>query len=306
MLAAARHTVALRITEKTRKNYVGKMRRVALFMVSKPALHPHLSQNNEIIVPIPLNVVQVIFGWLGTDDNLAKKRKSSPAAASSQSSAMLPSPAEGDESDDDDEEDTDVHLVDGTSSSLRTVFDSSAHMGAIGLPDGGPQSASSATGNNAATGDNTVSISHSCMQGYKSALVWYCMEHGHKLDGEVNSWLDSFVHGYKKQVADKKARGVMCISEGKSALSFTGHVTLSTIFLTMKPVGKKSGYQEGVFGWVYQTLSWNMMARSNSVGSLTYHHIDWRNDCMLVTLAKHKGELSRCRCTLLLSSHSIH
>ena len=38
---------------------------------------------------------------------------------------------------------------------------------------------------------NRATISHSCMQGYKSAIVWYYAEKGQTLDPLLNSWCES-------------------------------------------------------------------------------------------------------------------
>ena len=72
--------------------------------------------------------------------------------------------------------------------------------------------------------ENEVTISHSCMAGYKSALVWLYSEKRLKLGAELNSYIDDFIKGYKKQVAEKKHRGVMKINEGKSILPFEGEI----------------------------------------------------------------------------------
>lgn len=36
------------------------------------------------------------------------------------------------------------------------------------------------------------------------------------MDVEVDTWLNKFISGYKKIIADKKQRGVMAVKEGKS------------------------------------------------------------------------------------------
>ena len=43
---------------------------------------------------------------------------------------------------------------------------------------------------------NQVSISHSTIQGYKSAIVWLYKEHKISLSDECNSWSDDFIKGY--------------------------------------------------------------------------------------------------------------
>jgi hypothetical protein len=60
-------------------------------------------------------------------------------------------------------------------------------------------------------------------------------------------------------------------------------------------LGNSDGQQDGavaesVFGWTYKLLDWNLFARSNSVSSIMLSHISWRNDSLIVTFAKHKGD----------------
>lgn len=62
--------------------------------------------------------------------------------------------------------------------------------------------------------DNQQTISASCMQGYKSALLWWYAEQGESLNADDSQWIQDFVQGYVKIVADKKQRGVMKIQEG--------------------------------------------------------------------------------------------
>ncbi len=62
--------------------------------------------------------------------------------------------------------------------------------------------------------DNRQTISSSCMQGYKSALLWWYAEKGQSLRVDESQWIQDFVQGYAKVVADKKQRGVMRIQEG--------------------------------------------------------------------------------------------
>ena len=45
-----------------------------------------------------------------------------------------------------------------------------------------------------------------------------------------------------------------------------------------------------VFAHTFLILAWNLMARSNSVGSLMYQHVSWENDSMVIRLPKHKGD----------------
>ena len=62
------------------------------------------------------------------------------------------------------------------------------------------------------------------MAGYKAALVWSYGEKRLKLGAELKSYIDDFVKGYKKQIAEKKDRVVMKLNEAKSILLFEGEI----------------------------------------------------------------------------------
>jgi hypothetical protein len=86
--------------------------------------------------------------------------------------------------------------------------------------------------------EKKVTISHACMQGYKSALVWCYGESGIRMENNLNNWLDEFVKGYKKTIADKKEKGVMRMTEGKAPLSFQGYHTIADSFMKLEPEKK--------------------------------------------------------------------
>ena len=137
---------------------------------------------------------------------------------------------------------------------------------------------------------NKVTMSHACMQGYKSALGWYYAEHGCRLDSLLDDWLDNFIKGYKKTVAEKKEKGIMKISEGKSSLSFGGYKHICDFMLSMKPIHRAFSWQEGLFSWLYMTLTWNLMCRSYNSAHLMLQHLDWKDDCMTIKFAKTKND----------------
>ncbi len=114
------------------------------------------------------------------------------------------------------------------------------------------------------------------MQGYKSALVCYYSEHHLSLDPDMNAYIDEFMHGYKKTIADKKSRGVMSLKEGKSPISFSGYVEICKTLCQIHPIGKQHTWLEGVFGWTFMIFCWNLMGRSHSIGKIMLQHIDWR------------------------------
>ena len=136
--------------------------------------------------------------------------------------------------------------------------------------------------------ENSITVSVSCMQGYQSALKWYYEERRLSFDLEQQNTLKKLMQGYKKKVADKKERGVMDTKEGRSGLTFYGYKSIATRFLTTKHIGNQHSPTEGIFGWAFLVLSWNLMCRSISCGSIMLQHLDWFNDHMNITFAKTK------------------
>jgi hypothetical protein len=236
-VAAAEHAIGKRVVPKTVKNYIGKLNVLKVYLATKNDSALFDSDSN-ISLPLSTLLIQDIFGWLSTNTNLPKRnRRSNRMIQPNQ-----PQPA----------------------TQINEHSDS----------DGEPESIANdnVNTNNAVAIDifasGEVTVSASCMQGYKSALIWWYAEKKLKLDQAQNDWIDNFIKGYKKIVADKKARGVMSISEGKSALSFGGYLYISKTMMTLKPVHRKYTWMEGIFAWSFMTLSWNLIARANSVGNI--------------------------------------
>lgn len=46
---------------------------------------------------------------------------------------------------------------------------------------------------------------------------------------------------------------------------------------------------------LFTTLSWNLFARSHSVASLMFVHFDWQDDCLVITVPRHKGDQEGAR-----------
>jgi hypothetical protein len=138
--------------------------------------------------------------------------------------------------------------------------------------------------------ERSVTIASNTMQGYKSALIWYYKEKKVDFPTSISQSVETFITGYKKQIADKKLQGVMKTSEGKLPLSFKIYSDICFHLATLKPSGKRSPFNEGIFGWTFMILCWNMIARSISVSALMLEHFGWIDDSMTIIVAKHKGD----------------
>ena len=254
-VAAAEHAIGKRVVPKTVKNYIGKLNVLKIYLASKSD-NQLFDGDGNISLPLSTLMIQDIFGWLSTNTDLPKRNRR-------------------------------MNNRLGQQRREQTTNENNEHSDSDAEPE-------STTTNTAVANDlfasAEVTVSASCMQGYKSALIWWYAEKKLKLEDPQNDWIDNFIKGYKKIVADKKARGIMSISEGKSALSFGGYLHISKTMMTLRPVHRKYTWMEGIFAWSFMTLSWTLIARANSVGNIMLQHMDWREDALIVTFPKHKGD----------------
>mmetsp|Transcript_23890 Transcript_23890/g.31230 ORF Transcript_23890/g.31230 Transcript_23890/m.31230 type:complete len:169 (-) Transcript_23890:234-740(-) len=129
------------------------------------------------------------------------------------------------------------------------------------------------------------------MGGYKSALKWYYREHDVIFPNKAtDEAVDDFIQGYKKDIAEKKHKGIMSVWEGRSPMSFTGYCFISMILLTITPVAKRFSFMESVFAWCFEVLSWNLLIRANNVASIMLQYMHWWNDCLVFKVEAHKGD----------------
>ena len=163
------------------------------------------------------------------------------------------------------------------------------------------------------------------MQTYKSALVWYHSEKHAVWSIENDRFCENFISGYEKVIAEKKESGVMRMQEGKSHLSWDGYVKIcESLIETTDPnanmivdvvdatqqrvsagkrrrvegnrnVGRVS-WMSNKFTHCFETLSWNLMARSKSIGVLHFSHFDWKEDCLSVKFARTKKDRTGKSC----------
>ena len=71
-MSAAEYTIGRRIVEGTKDNYRGKINTMKLYMMDKGLTMFHLidQQTNNIIVPLPDDIIQDMFGWISTNTDL--------------------------------------------------------------------------------------------------------------------------------------------------------------------------------------------------------------------------------------------
>jgi hypothetical protein len=190
----------------------------------------------KIVPPLPFEVIQNLFGWISTNTDI-------PTTSSSKSKHILNT----------------KNIVGGAANKGAGVVE---HDGSDNDDD--EENAAfepTRTDENDIFNEKKRTISVSCMQGYKSALKWCYSEAGVLFDPEADAWLDKFIQGYKKIVAEKKMIGVMSAKEGRQPVSFSGFCFLCHILMTLKPRGNKYPYKVAIFGWCFETLCWNIIGR---------------------------------------------
>jgi hypothetical protein len=82
----------------------------------------------------------------------------------------------------------------------------------------------------------------------------------------------------------------MKIQEGRSPITFIGYNLLSRQILIHQPIGRSASWQQSIFAWPFLIFCWNLLARSCSVGEIMLAHMHWKNDALVCTLPKHKGD----------------
>ena len=106
---------------------------------------------------------------------------------------------------------------------------------------------------------------------------------------------------YKKTVASYRLDGTMSATEGKQPLSFAGYKMLVMTFLRLSPQASSGGnhrgddgsattWLQGIFGWAFLVLQWNLIARSVTIGAIMLSHIAWRDDHLTLTMPKSKSD----------------
>jgi hypothetical protein len=142
-------------------------------------------------------------------------------------------------------------------------------------------------------------VSVSVIQGTKSALRWRYQEHGVTIEAELDRYINHFISGYKRKIADLKQSGKMKLKEGKSPLSFSNYKMLAQKIIKFAPpnnatVETKTAYEynynQNIFAWAYLVLQWNLMARANNVARIMLEHISWSEDSLVIALPKTKTE----------------
>jgi len=70
LMSAADYVMNKRLDEKTRKSYRGKIATMRIFLMEHRLFNYLDEENRSVVVPLPLQVVQDMFGWISTNTDI--------------------------------------------------------------------------------------------------------------------------------------------------------------------------------------------------------------------------------------------
>ena len=133
-------------------------------------------------------------------------------------------------------------------------------------------------------------VATSTMTGIGSAINDMYRSRGLQISEQIKAKLNQFMAGHRRMVADAKQQGQLPMFEGKRPLSHTGYLNLAKYAL--KTQSSRVG---SLFPHTFIVLAWNLFARSHSVAALMLNHFEWKDDALMVTVPKHKGDQEGAR-----------
>ena len=82
----------------------------------------------------------------------------------------------------------------------------------------------------------------------------------------------------------------MTQKEGKSPYNAKGYITICEFFSSMRPVGRKFTWLEGMFAGLFTKMSVNTIGRSDNIDDMLLTNIDWENDAMTIRFGTTKSD----------------
>jgi len=120
--------------------------------------------------------------------------------------------------------------------------------------------------------------SASTPEAYRSALLHHFRSRNLPVPHNYEVVLNNFVKGHKANVASARLDGTMKATEGKDAIDFR----------TYKELSRRAWSTKSVDDALFFVLAWNMSCRATSANSVNLSHIQWREDCLFLTIPKSK------------------
>jgi len=130
--------------------------------------------------------------------------------------------------------------------------------------------------------DNTF-LSKSTYEGMRSALMHLFRSCSVAPASDLCDRLTQLIGGMKRTVARQRQENGDRLETGKSPLSFSAYKFLCEKLLESDDVN-------ALFGHCFLTLEWSLMSRADSVTKTHLHHIQWRDDCLIIYFAHTKTD----------------
>lgn len=184
------------VVAKSRINYNSKVKYCIKFMEDEypDSVVEDDAGEKSLKIPLPFEAIQALFGRLETDTSLPRDAKKRKKATMEKRAA------------------------------LEALQQAAIDKGEE--PEELPEEVEDTTINKA----NSVTVSKSCLGGYKSALKLYYKDRNVAFEcpdrpsgsQSLDTFLDAQIKSYGNLVADKKVRAIMSANEGKNAMTEEG------------------------------------------------------------------------------------
>jgi cellulose synthase/poly-beta-1,6-N-acetylglucosamine synthase-like glycosyltransferase len=92
--------------------------------------------------------------------------------------------------------------------------------------------------------------------------------------------LEDFFKSLRRNDAQLRQNGERKAKEGKSSMPFGLYRWLCCYFIS----------KNKVFEWVYLTICWNLMCRTNNIANISLSHLSWFEDSLQVIVPKTKTD----------------
>ena len=168
LLIAASKLKDAKVCVPSQTIYKGKLNTMKGFFLEDPSRSQYIdsTNNNAIRVPLPENIVLMLFGWLATNVKLARKKR--------KTNNNTPITINEDNVDDDDQnerEDAEINVENNNATTTTNIVDLLQSTA------------------------NKETVSSTTMGGYKSALVWWYGQNNVVMDRALDNKLNDIVKG---------------------------------------------------------------------------------------------------------------
>ena len=136
--------------------------------------------------------------------------------------------------------------------------------------------------------DPTRGSAATTLGGYRSAVTWLFKKFKRKqvvITPDFADELSRFMGGSKRGAARAGGLGATPHTDDKGkALMFPA------LYFVLCEVLAHEPFADGIFGWSYQTMLWNLMSRPAQPTSIHVNHVYWEADAMYIRFSHTKGD----------------